>query len=266
MAKAWLDPSEGSPVAIERRDGRSPVILVCEHASRTIPRALGTLGVKPETLTSHAAWDLGALEVSRRLSALLDAPLIHQRFSRLVYDCNRPPEAPDAIPEMSEVHAVPGNRRLSEAARRQRVTGIYHPFRDALASLIDERAAMKPAPVIVTIHSFTRVYFGITRHRAVGILHDRDRRLADAMLALCEREGIANALRNYPYGPDDGVTHTLREHAISRGLVNVMIEICSDLIRDAAEQDDWAKRLALLLGAALDDLDIETHAAGPAKA
>ena len=35
---------------------------------------------------------------------------------------------------------------------------------------------------------------------------------------------------NEPYGPDDGVTHTLREHALPEGMLNVMIEIRNDLI------------------------------------
>ena len=120
--------------------------------------------------------------------------------------------------------------------------------------------------MIVTIHSFTRIYFGVTRHRALGILHDRDRRLADAMLEQAETQGMDNALRNYPYGPEDGVTHTLKEHAIPRGLVNVMIEICNDLISDAAGQQRCAERLARLLEAALDSLNIEIQAAGPQKA
>ena len=182
MVRVLLDPTEGEPFEIERTDGRSPVILVCEHASRTIPRTLSDLGAKPETLTSHAAWDIGALAVARKLSELLDAPLIHQRFSRLVYDCNRPPDAQDAIPERSEIHAIPGNRNLSDEARRQRVTEIYEPFRQALAELIAARTAPSRQPVIVTIHSFTRVYFGIARHRAIGLLHDRDLRLADAAM------------------------------------------------------------------------------------
>ncbi|WP_048646852.1 N-formylglutamate amidohydrolase [Nitratireductor soli] len=261
-----LDPSEGQPVAIERQDGRSPVILVCEHASKTIPQALGALGTRPETLDSHAAWDIGALAVAQRLSALLDAPLVFQRFSRLVYDCNRPPEAPDAIPEMSEVHVVPGNRDLSAAARRQRIDEVYEPFRAALAALVSARATQARPPVIVTIHSFTRIYFGITRHRAIGILHDRDRRLADAMLARAEAQGIDTALRNYPYGPEDGVTHTLKEHAIARGLANVMIEICNDLISDEAGQQRWAGHLARLLETALDSLTVETHATSRQKA
>ncbi|MFC5585129.1 N-formylglutamate amidohydrolase [Nitratireductor kimnyeongensis] len=266
MTGALLAPSEGEPFQIERADGRSPVILVCEHASCTIPASLSTLGVKPDTLTSHAAWDIGALATARKLSALLDAPLIHQRFSRLVYDCNRPPDAADSIPERSEVHAIPGNRDLPDAARQQRVAEIYEPFRQALADLIAARTAPARQTVIVTIHSYTRVYFGVERHRAIGLLHDRDRRLADAMLALAEENGISNTMRNYPYGPDDGVTHTLRLHAVQHGLLNVMIEYCSDLIDTDQGQDEWAKRTARLLETALQRFHIDLYEAGPQQA
>ncbi|WP_367717946.1 N-formylglutamate amidohydrolase [Nitratireductor sp. GISD-1A_MAKvit] len=264
MIRALLDPSEGEPVQIERAGGRSPVILVCEHASRTIPASLSNLGVKPDTLTSHAAWDIGALATAQKISQLLDAPLVHQRFSRLVYDCNRPPEAPDAIPEMSEIHAIPGNRNLSGEARQQRVAEIYEPFRQALAALVAARTGPSRQPVIVTIHSYTRVYFGAARHRAIGLLHDRDRRLADTMLQQAEEHGITNAMRNYPYGPDDGVTHTLRLHAVQNGLLNVMIEYCSDLIDTEKGQDEWAALTTRLLEAALERFDI--HAAGSQQA
>lgn len=266
MDRALLDPSEGEPFQVDRADGHSPIILVCEHASCTIPASLSKLGVKPDTLTSHAAWDIGALATAQKLSALLDAPLIHQRFSRLVYDCNRPPEARDAIPEMSEVHAIPGNRNLSDQARNQRVAEIYEPFRDALADLIATRTGPSRQPVIVTIHSYTRVYFGVTRHQAFGLLHDRDRRLADVMLELAEEQGISNAMRNYPYGPEDGVTHTLRLHAVQNGLLNVMIEFCSDLIDTEQGQNEWAAHTARLLEAALERFHIDAHAAGQEQA
>ncbi|MCR4266192.1 N-formylglutamate amidohydrolase [Nitratireductor sp. ZSWI3] len=251
MAKALLEPSEGSPVAIERREGRSPVVLVCEHASRTIPLALGTLGAEPETLDSHAAWDIGALAVARGLSERLDAPLVFQRFSRLVYDCNRPPEAPDAIPETSEIHRVPGNRNLDAAMRQQRADALYHPFHAAIGALIETRLAAGSRPVLVTVHSFTPVYFGKMREGGLGILHDADRELGDAMLAAAEEIGLAGVRRNYPYGPADGVTHTLKRHGLARGIPNVMLEIRNDLISGPQGQAEWADRVAGLLARAL---------------
>lgn len=232
-----LTVEEGDPVALENADARGRVVLICEHASRRLPRTLGTLGLTEEALASHIAWDPGALAVSRLMSRSLDATLLYQRFSRLVYDCNRPPESPAAMPEKSEVFDIPGNAGLDAAARLARTEALYLPFRDRLSRLVRCRIAEGRAPVIVTIHSFTPVYFGKPRAVEIGILHDEDSRLADAMLAAAGRgDSLYDVRRNEPYGPEDGVTHTLREHGLANGLLNVMIEIRNDLIEDEVGQ------------------------------
>ena len=249
-----LSAEEGDPVALENVAARGRVIVVCEHASRVMPAALGTLGLSAEALSSHIAWDPGALAVSRLLAGSLDATLVHQRFSRLVYDCNRPPCSPAAMPEKSEVYDVPGNRGLDQAARDARTAALYEPFRAALAGLVRERIAAGRPPVIVTVHSFTPVYFGKPRAVEIGILHDADSRLADAMLAAA-RGGDYDTRRNEPYGPEDGVTHTLKEHGLANGLANVMIEVRNDLVRDEAGERAVAGYLAGLLGEGLAALE-----------
>jgi predicted N-formylglutamate amidohydrolase len=58
---------------------------------------------------------------------------------------------------------------------------------------------------------------------------------------------------NEPYGPGDGVLHTLNLHAAPRGLEHVMIEIRNDLVSDERGQQQWAERLrAPLVRAAKD--------------
>lgn len=242
-----LTGEEGDPVALVNAVARGRVILVCEHASRLLPASLGTLGLSAEALASHIAWDPGALAVSRLMAERLDATLLYQRFSRLVYDCNRPPESPAAMPEKSEVFDVPGNVGLDQAARDARTRALYLPFRDKLSRLVEERIAERRAPLIVTMHSFTPVYFGKQRSVEVGILHDADTRLADAMLAVAGTDGPFAIRRNEPYGPQDGVTHTLKEHGLANGLPNVMIEVRNDLIQDEAGQRVMADYLADLL-------------------
>ena len=242
-----LTGEEGDPVALENVAARGRVILVCEHASRLLPKSLGTLGLSNEALASHIAWDPGALAVSRMMARSLDATLVFQRFSRLVYDCNRPPESPAAMPEKSEIFDVPGNAGLDQAARDARTEALYLPFREKLSRLVKERVAEGRAPIIVTMHSFTPVYFGKPRAVEIGILHDADTRLADAMLAEAGTGGLYDIRRNEPYGPEDGVTHTLKEHDLSNGLANVMIEVRNDLIRDEAGQRVVAGYLTGLL-------------------
>lgn len=223
-----LSKDEGPAAEVINGEGTAPICLVCEHASAFFPATLDHLGVADEYLKSHAAWDIGGLDLALAVSRSLDAPLVVSRVSRLVYDCNRPPSAPDAIPEQSEVVAVPGNVNVTQSEKDARVREVYEPFRDLLAKTLD---GFPTPPVMVTIHSFTPVWHGQRRDVELGLLHDSDDRLAKQMLSVAPES--LNAQLNAPYSVTDGVTHTLREHAIPRGLANVMIEVRNDLISDA---------------------------------
>lgn len=247
-----LSEADGDCVGIERAGGRSPVLLVCEHASNTLPVHFGDLGLPGEALASHIAWDPGALSVARGISQGLDATLVYQRFSRLIYDCNRPPNSPGAMPERSEIYAIPGNKDLTAEERLARTDALYVPFHDAVRGLIRDRRARGQDSVIVTIHSFTPVYHGRDRAVELGILHDEDSRLADRMLTLAAEAPLYRTERNQPYGPEDGVTHTLILHGLSNGLRNVMIEVRNDLIADDVGQGVMADYLKGLLQQSLD--------------
>ena len=235
-----LSAAERPAAVVRNADGRGRAVLVCEHASRTIPAALNGLGLSAEAGLSHAAWDIGARDVAEGLSRALDAPLVESRISRLVYDCNRPPEAPDAMPPRSERFDIPGNEGLSEAQRAARVREVFDPFSALLAQVIADRTA---PPVLITVHSFTPVYLGRRREVQIGILHGTDSRLADAMLAAPPDCGY-DIRRNAPYDASDGVLHTLDVHAIPNGLLNVMIEVRNDLIATAADQRAMGALLA----------------------
>jgi len=231
-------------------DGPAPVLLLCEHASNAFPDAFGTLGLDAATRTSHAAWDPGALALAARLSSALSVPLVHGTVSRLVYDCNRPPDAPDAIPARSELHEIPGNRDLTEAARAARVAAVYTPF----VAAVDAAVARAAPQAIVTIHSFTPVYFGKPRSVEIGILYDRDTQLADALLS--EDWGGRKVRGNEPYGPQDGVTHSLKLHGVARGLPNAMIEVRNDLLDDPVSREAVFRLISRNLAHALDRFGI----------
>ncbi|MDE1991934.1 MAG: N-formylglutamate amidohydrolase [Rhizobiaceae bacterium] len=247
-----LTEADGDCVAVERPDGKSPFFIICEHASRTLPEQFGDLGLPAEALSSHIAWDPGALAVARKISASLDATLVHQRFSRLIYDCNRPPESPGAMPETSEIYSIPGNHHLAPEARRARTEALYIPFHERIRTLLKNRAARGQNSVIVTIHSFTPVYNGKQRAVELGILHDEDRWLADRMLDAAAQAPLYRTERNEPYGPEDGVTHTLKLHGLANGLHNVMIEVRNDLIGDDVGQGVMADYLTGLLQSSLE--------------
>lgn len=247
--EALIGPDEGSVVDI--RHGAGPFVVVCEHAANRLPRALGSLGLAPGDLERHIAWDPGAAAVADRLVARLGGDLLKQRFSRLAIDCNRAPEASDAIATLSEDTAIPGNRDLSPAARAARVDAIWAPFHAGLEELLDQRAHERRPTALVTVHSFTPVYRGVARPWHVGIISTDERGLADAVLDRLRREPALVVGDNQPYSARDNVDYTIRRHGRDRGLPHVMIEIRNDLIRTEAEVATWADRLAGVLGEAV---------------
>jgi predicted N-formylglutamate amidohydrolase len=242
-----LGEGEGHPAIFINETGTSPIVLLCEHASNALPKSLGTLGLSDEDMQRHIAYDIGAEGTSRILSKLLDAPLILQRYSRLAYDCNRPPEADGAMPELSEIYNIPGNKNLLPSARLARTREIYRPFHRAVEDYLDLRAAEKRQTIFVTMHSFNPIYKGKPRDFDVGFLFDRDNWLANFLIKAFPSD---KARLNEPYGPKDGVMHTIGLHAAPRGLKHVMIEIRNDLIANHAGQNTWANHLTVPLAQA----------------
>lgn len=248
MADEHLPPDWEPAVTVSNRSGSYPMLIVCEHASNHIPKQFSDLGLDVGQLQSHVAWDPGARLVAAHLSQSLNAPLITSEISRLVYDCNRPFDDLSSIPEKSETTVIPGNARLAETERRQRFELCYQPFEEAVRKQLDD---MSPSPALLTIHSFTPVYLGKKRDVEFGILHDSDRRFADALLQLAAAHLDLNIRRNEPYGVADGVTHTLKVHGVSSGILNAMLEIRNDLLKSHQQCVGIAEKLSRLVDEAL---------------
>lgn len=244
MTTPLLGPRDPAPVEIVNPEGRTPLLLVCEHAGQAVPEALGRLGVSQAQLDEHIGWDIGAAEVTRRLAAMLDAPAVLQRYSRLVIDCNRPPEAPDSCPPVSDGHVIPGNAALDPEDRVKRVDEIFRPFQGAVATAL----ARPEIQATFSIHSYTPVMGGIRRAWDVGFLFRSDRRTSDRMARALGQAvpGLTIGL-NQPYQVDDASDWFVPRQAEPRGLPHSLIEIRNDHIRDAAGQTLWAERLAGLM-------------------
>jgi predicted N-formylglutamate amidohydrolase len=245
-----LAQDEPPPVRVLRDNGRSDLFLTADHAGRLIPHQLGDLGVPADELKRHIAWDIGIRGVTERLSAALDATAVLQTYSRLVIDCNRAPGVASSIPEMSETTPIPGNVGLTEADRQARVREIFTPYHDRIAALLDARAAAGRRTVVVAMHSFTPVFKGESRAMEIGVLFNRDVRLAHILLELLRAEGDLTVGENAPYAVSDLTDYGVPIHAERRGLPHVEIEIRQDLIADAVGQMAWAERMARVLAVA----------------
>lgn len=242
----------GEPFFIENADGRAPVVILVDHASNRFPAPWGDLGLDAAAREAHIAWDPGALPVAREMSRLLDAPLVGGTVSRLVLDLNRPHGSATLIPEVSETTEIPGNRALDPADRARRIAEVYEPYHAAVDDMIARQEARAGSPLaVVAVHTFTPVYKGRRRDLHVGILFDADERLGRPLLRHLQAEPGLRAEENQPYSPADEVYWTLDRHAVSRGHMNVMIEVRNDLLRDAKDQKRWADRLAAGISASL---------------
>ncbi len=252
-----------SVLSVENRDGAGEFLLVCEHASNHFPAAYGALGLDAATRQAHVAWDPGALGLARGLSGRLDACLVHATVSRLIYDLNRPPAAPGAMPAKSEVHTIPGNQAITPADRLARTNAVYLPFHNALHAEVARRLALGRPTVIVTLHSFTPVYFGKARSVEFGVIHDADPALALNVVDAARALTTLDTRLNEPYSAADAVTHTLRLQATPYGLDNVMLELRNDLIATPGAQADMADRLAAVLRRAMAALQRGRHRDAP---
>jgi predicted N-formylglutamate amidohydrolase len=245
-----LQDDDPVPVRVLRDAGRSNLFLTADHAGRAIPRSLGRLGLPDSELDRHIAWDIGIGGVTERLSAALDATAVLQAYSRLVIDCNRDPSVPSSIPEISETTDIRGNRGLSAEARAARRREIFEPYHARIDELLDARRATARRTVYVAMHSFTPVFKGESRAMQVGVLYNRDVRLAAIMLELLRAEGDLVVGDNAPYAVSDVTDYGVPVHAEKRGMVHVEIEIRQDMIADEAGQAQWAARFTRLLQAA----------------
>ena len=245
-----LGEDEPRPFDLAGRDALSPFVIACDHAGRRLPRSLGRLGLSAVELGSHVAWDIGAQAVTQRLGALLDAFVVWQPYSRLVIDCNRPLGAADSIATRSERTLIPGNRGLGQGDADVRAREVFHPYHDQIRDELDRREHLGRSSIFVAMHSFTPVFEDVHRPWHVGVLFNRDARLAESLLRLLRSEGGLVVGCNEPYAANTQSDYSLVHHGEHRGIPSVELEIRQDLIPDEAGQTEWAERLARLLPAA----------------
>ena len=241
-----LGSTDVPPVLEDNAAGASPFLLTCDHYGRLIPPVLGDLGLPAGELTRHIAWDIGIAGVADALARQLDAHLIAQRYSRLVIDCNRPPEAAGSIPRISDATTIPANEGLAREAAELRRRQIFDPYHRRIAEVIDARLRDNIPTVLVSLHSFTPVYAGIARPWHIGTLYHRDTRLPPLLLKLLRGEPDLVVGDNEPYAVSDETDYTIPVHGEARGLMNTGIEIRQDLISDQAGEAEWAERLAAI--------------------
>lgn len=245
-----LRKGDETPFAVDNLGGASPILLLGDHAGRAIPSSLGDLGLRGNDLERHIAWDIGVAGLGAHLARRLDCTFIRQRYSRLVIDCNRAPDAEQAIPEASDGSAIPGNRGLDDAAKAARVTEIFTPYHARIAEEIEARAKAGRQTILLALHSFTPVMNATARPWTFGVVHRNDSAFSSAVLAELREARLGEIGDNQPYAMD-GIDFTIPFHADARGLDYLELEVRQDLIADEGGQTSIANALTPVISAAL---------------
>ena len=226
------------------------VLFLCDHAANAVPQGLGTLGLTLADFAAHIAYDIGAAGLTRGLADRFAAPAILARWSRLVIDLNRGDDDPTVVMKLSDGRIVPGNRQSDPAEIAARIARFHAPYHEAIAARIAAARASGVVPVLVSIHSFTPIWRGTARPWHIGILWDKDGRLAKPLMARLRQEADIVVGDNEPYS-GELENDCLYRHGSMNGLPHVLIEVRQDLIADEAGIARWAARLEGILRDAL---------------
>jgi predicted N-formylglutamate amidohydrolase len=247
-----IGPQDPPPFSIVNPDGKSSVLLACDHASNAIPAALDNLGLDESALQRHIAWDIGARKLFEHLSVHLDAPGVMAGYSRLVVDLNRSLEDESLMPPVSDSTPVPGNQDLSDLQRNQRIRDFYTPYRQAIDGMLNGFRTRGITPALIAIHSFTpRMVDGADRPWQIGILWDKDPRIPVPLIRNLRNRAEKFVIGdNEPYSGKHPADYTIDHHAEAAGLPHVSIEVRQDLV----DTEDGAERWAGILHQALEDI------------
>lgn len=241
-----IGPDDPPPYEVLNPEGSAALLLVCDHASRAIPTALGRLGLPEQMLDRHIAYDIGAGDLTRMLAGRLDAPAVLAGYSRLLIDVNRQPGDPQSILEESDGIPIPGNIGLADSELEARAQAFHWPYHYAVDRIFAQLRRRGPEPILFSIHTFTPSLGGRNRLWDIAVLWNRDPRIAVPMLDLLRRYENLKVGDNEPYSGKE-IAYTLNLHAGAAGLAHAAVEIRQDHCETVDELERWSD----ILGEAL---------------
>lgn len=238
-----LSAGEAPPFRIENAQGKGVGLVICDHASNRVPRALKDLGLKRADLKKHIGWDIGAEDTSLHIGRTLDVPVVLANYSRLVLDLNRAPHHEECIPEVSDHIKVPANEGLSKVDRERRLKEIFWPYQNKISKMLDSAIGKGQIPVILAIHSLTPEMDGVKRPWHISILWNREEKIAKQVVKeIRSRHPDFLVGENEPYTlfSDRFPGSTVWRHAEERNLPYIFVEFRQDLIDTKEKAIAWA--------------------------
>ncbi len=224
-------PIDDPPFYMLNEGSDLPYLLVCEHAGHQVPRSLNNLGLPDEAFNQHYAVDIGARDMTEALAAELRAPAILANYSRLVVDLNRRAAHLSAFPSAAEGMPVNANINMSAQDKCARLDEIYTPFHDAIRTWIDDKMEQGTIPAIISIHSYTPVFFGTPRPWDIAVLWVQDGRMPLPFMKYFKDKAYVVG-DNEPYDVRILRGGTMEIHGDGRKIPNLLVEYRNDLLLD----------------------------------
>jgi len=246
-----LGPGDPPPFSVHNEGGKAPLLLLCDHASKAVPKSLNMLGITDAELSLHVGWDIGGLDSAIELSKQLDAPLVASGYSRLVIDCNRWPNGQGSTPEISDTVHVPRNKGITKEQADARAEACFWPYHREVARQLDRMTEGGRKVCVLVMHSFTPQMKGFKRPWHVGVLWNDDPRLPEPLLAELRKDTSLVVGDNEPYSARDAYEYTLNAHPRPRKLPYCSLEVRQDLMSTPDDARKWGRRLAPPIGAAV---------------
>lgn len=230
------------------------LLLVCDHASNAVPPWVAPLGLPPEDMARHIAWDVGARGLTMGLAEALGAEAVLSTFSRLVIDPNRGEHDPTLVMKLYDGSIVHGNRHVDATETRRRIERLHRPYHQAIDKALDAMIARGEAPALVSLHSFTPQLRGRPpRPWHVGLLWDQDDRLVVPLMKRLADQPDFVVGDNEPYS-GQLAGDCMWQHGTRRDIPHVLIEVRNDLIETPEDQRIWTDRLAPAIDHAITQL------------
>lgn len=226
------------PYRILGNPARGGLLIVSDHASNHVPAEID-LGLDPEQMERHIAWDIGVAAIAEKIVNISSCAAVLGNVSRLVVDLNRYPDEPDVIPTQSDGLFIPGNQ-LDQLGRSNRIAAHFTPYHDILAALVKNH---RPA-LILSVHSFTpQLASRPHEHRPweLGVLYNDAEAASKCAISFLEAAGVQVG-DQLPYS-GKVLNATMNRHAEANDIPYIGIELRQDEVMYAAGQERFARIL-----------------------
>ena len=235
------------PYSIYNHNEHSKIIILCDHASKTIPKKYKNLGLSQKNVNKHIGWDIGALKLAKKISKRTNSTLIYSGYSRLLVDCNRALQTKGAFIKKSEDIIIPGNLEINRAEKILRAKKYYFPYHNKIKSILNKKLRKKIVPIFVSIHSFTPVYLKKIRPWHIGLLYLDDKRLTSFFANEIKKNKKLKLGINQPYKMMLKGDFTVPFFAEINGCPYVLIEIRQDLLIKNESINYWSDLISKIL-------------------